>query len=157
MYAEREPLADKSQTASRIKSLVKRYYTDLDSAVVSGISLSGDSVPLSSLPLSDYFNFVRKIPYRRDVKPIEVIARPKHILTYRNLGMDCKKKAILMGSYFQSHGIPYRFIGSSQREDRKVHHIFPQIKQNGKWLNADATYSDYRLYEPKRLTYCEVL
>jgi len=156
MYETREPLADKYQTASRIKSLVNTYYKDLDGVLVSGIS-SSSPVPLSSLPLDQYYSFVRRIPYRRDTKPIEVIARPYHILKYRDLGMDCKKKAILMGAYFKKHNIPFRFIGSSNRADKKVHHIFPQIKKDGRWQNADATYNDYRLFQPKTTTHAEVL
>jgi len=155
MIETREPLQNKTQTANSIKNLVNRYYTDLDDVFVSGGVSKIQS--LSELPLDQYYNFVRKIPYRRDKKPIEVISRPYHILKYRDLGMDCKKKAILMAAYFKKHKIPYRFIGSSNRADKRVHHIFPQIKRGRKWVNTDATYPDYHLYQPKTMTYAEVL
>jgi hypothetical protein len=149
MLESREPLFDKLQTSNRIKSLCKKFNGDLNGT--------------RSLTPYQFFEMVRKIPYRKDPKPIEVVARPKHILNHQNLGMDCKKKAILLGSYFEANKIPYRFIGSSRRQDKKIHHIFPQAMcdKDGNltddWTNFDATYSTYSIAMPKAVTAYEVL
>lgn len=150
MIETREPLAAKEQTAARIKDLIDKYYTDLDICFLSG-------VPLSELSLPQYFNFVKNIPYRRDKQPIEIIARPYHCIKYRDLGLDCKKKSILMGAFAKVNRIPYRFIGSSRRPDKKVHHIFPQVKIEGVWRNIDATYPQNKIFEQKTCTYSEEL
>jgi len=150
MFKESQPLYDKSETAARIKELIRDYHSDLDI-----IKLDGQ--PISALPIADFFDFVRNIKYRIDPKPIEVIARPAHILRYKNLGMDCKKKAILCGAYCKCNGIKYRFIGSSRREDKKVHHIFPQIYHSGQWINFDATYPENEIGESKPVTHAEQL
>jgi len=159
MHETREPLLDKLQTSNVIKKLVKSYATDLDTIYTE----SGK--PLSSLSLKSFFNLVRKIPYRRDIKPIEIVARPFFIIKHRRLGMDCKKKTALMASWFFLHHIPYRFIGSSKRPDKEIHHIFPQaqclpnenLTAPGDWRNYDATYSNYYPDQTKKVTAFEVL
>lgn len=146
----REPLFDRINTAKKIKDIIFHYADDLKNIYV-------DNVPLSDFTLEKFFDYVKNIKYRRDTKPIEVISRPYYIIKHKNLGMDCKKKTILLSCFFSLNNIPYRLIGSSRRIDKKVHHIFPQIKIYGQWKNADATYSDYDLFEPKEVTYSEVL
>jgi hypothetical protein len=156
MIENKEPLRDKYQTANRIKSLVRDYANDLKA--VSVVNGKGQK-RLCDLSLADFFNYVKNIPYRKDPSPLEIISRPYHILQHQNLGMDCKKKSILMGAYCKLNGIPFRFIASSKRKDKKVHHIFPQIydESAGQWRNIDATYPEYRPFEKKILTYAEVL
>jgi hypothetical protein len=154
MYESKEPLRNKYQTARVIKDLVNDYKNDLRAVKV----LKGHrEIPINDLSLKDYFNYVKNIPYRQDRNPLEIVVRPYYILKHQNLGMDCKKKAILIGSYCKLNNIPFRFIGSSKRSDKKVHHIFPQILLNGEWKNFDATYDYYKPFERKNLTYAEVL
>jgi len=154
-----EPLKDKEQTAEEIKKLVENYYGDLDLITIQ--AKDGRNMKLSALSLPQFFNFVRRIPYRRDPsRPVarEVISRPYYLVKYKNLGGDCKKKTLLIGSFLKRNSIPFRFIGSSQRKDKKVHHIFPQAWIDGIWQNVDATYNNYMLFQPKKdLTYAEVL
>jgi hypothetical protein len=111
----------------------------------------------SDLSLQEFFNLVKDIPYRRDPRPVEVVARPYYLFKHRNLGIDCKKKTIAMASYLKANGIPYRLIGSSNRPDRKIHHIFPQALIDGEFKNVDATYSQYRLFQAKNVTAWEEL
>jgi hypothetical protein len=160
MYEEREPLFDKLQTSRAIKALVEKYADDLRGVYVEE---GGKKIPVSRLSIVDYFDVVRLIPYRKDTKPIEIISRPHHILKYRGLGMDCKKKSILMASFFKLRNIPFRFIGSSRRPDKKIHHIFTQAKVNpdgtrsNKFVNYDSTYKHYRPAMEKKVTAFEVL
>jgi Transglutaminase-like superfamily len=157
MYYAHEPLTDKDQTAKRIKLLVEQFHGDLDRVFVP--LKDGGVQKMSDMTLQKFYDFVRLIPYRRDPSrpPREVVARPYHIIKHRSLGMDCKKKAILLGSFLRCQGVPVRYIGSSQRKDHKVHHIFCQAFLNGLWKNVDATYRDYRLFQPKQVTFSEVL
>lgn len=140
--------------------LIERFSGDLD---IVKVSRRGRAVPLSSLDLPSYYNLVRSIPYRRDREPVEVVSRPYHIFRHRSLGMDCKKKAILLGAYCKRNGIPYRLVASSRRPDKRMHHVFPQgmIQLSGntspQWVNLDATYPNYRLGMQKQATAAEVL
>lgn len=158
MIVVSEPLTDKDETAARIKYLVNRFHGDLDKIY---IPYNGSPIRSSELPLEAYYDFVRLIPYRRDPTrpyPREVVSRPYYLLKHNHVGLDCKKKAILIGSYLHYNDIPYRFIASSQRRDKKVHHIFPQAKIGGTWRNIDATYPEFTLFDSKNdVTYSEVL
>jgi hypothetical protein len=154
MYEMREPLTDKQQTADRIRELITRFAADLDNIY---IERKGKKYPLSSLSLKEYFSFVAAIPYRKDTAPIEVVARPRHIINHRKLGMDCKKKTVLMGSYCELHGLPYRLVCSSRRADKKVHHIFPQVRLHGEYQNIDATYPDNKIFDSKVCTHAELI
>jgi hypothetical protein len=159
VYINRVPLENKEQTAEEIKKLVDTFHTDLNALFLE--KMDGRRMKLSDLPLPKFFNFVRTIPYRRDpVKPVarEIVARPYYLVKHNRIGLDCKKKAILIGSWLRANAVPFRFIGSSQRNDKKVHHIFPQAWIEGTWKNVDATYPDYMLFQPKNdLTFAEVL
>jgi len=146
----REPLTDKYSTTDTMRELVNTFSSDLDHIYI-------NDQKASALPLDQFFDYVRKIKYRQDHKPVEVIARPNHILRYSYLGMDCKKKTLLLSSWAKQNKIPFRFIASSKRKDKKIHHIFPQLKINNQWLNVDATYPDYKLGEPKTVTHYEVI
>lgn len=151
MHELLEPLYDKKQTADSIKNLVNRYNTDLDLVTVDGRKLSNFS-------LEEIFNFVRDIPYRKDKKPVEIIARPYLIIKHNQLGMDCKKKTILLASWCKRNNFSYRFLGSSMRRDKKICHIFPQIFLDGQWRNIDATYKDYKIFDIKKnITAVEIL
>jgi hypothetical protein len=154
MIVETEPLFDKKQTSDKIKKIVAKFYTDL--AAVEIIQ-DGEPIRAADMDLNQFYNFVRSIPYRRDKKPREIIARPFLILKHNRLGMDCKKKTILIGAWARWHNIPCRYIGSSTRADHKIHHIFPQLKISGDWINVDATYPEYRIGEKKVVTKAEIL
>jgi hypothetical protein len=143
-------LDSKDQTGKEMYRLIDNYSGDLHNIKVNGS-------PISELNLFDFFNFVKNIPYRRDIKGIEVVSRPGKIVQHKNTGMDCKKKSILISSYLKKRGIPFRLIASSKRPDKRIHHVFPQMKIDDKWYNMDATYSDYKPLQLKTLTKAEVL
>lgn len=156
MIVSREPLKDKEQTAKKIYQIVNEFYLDLHSVMVP-VKKRGQTLRASDLSLQEFFDIVRNIPYRRDPRPVEVVARPYYLFKHQKLGIDCKKKAILIASYLKANGIPFRFIGSSNRPDRRIHHIFPQALIDGEYKNVDATYSQYRLFQPKNVTAWEEL
>ena len=158
MFAVKKPLNSKDITATEIADLIEQFYTDLDQVYTDGPG--GKKIPMSSLTLPAFFDLVKNIPYRRDPSrpPVEVIARPYYLFKFAHLGLDCKKKAILIGAWLRRHAAAFRLIGSSQRKDKKVHHIFPEMFFRGSWLPVDATYSRYKLFGIKNdLTKKEVL
>lgn len=104
---------------------------------------------------------VRKIPYRRDDSPIEVVARPKYLIERAAGGLDCKKKAVLLGAWLNANGFQplkdWRFVAMSSKPSGQIHHVFPQVNMAGEWKNADATYRYMRLMQRKKATAMEVL
>lgn len=149
-------LTNKRQTAEEMYRLVRQYSSDLHHIYV---LRGGKMVALSALPIWEFFDFVRLLKYKVDCKPIEIILRPSKIieLARAGIGIDCKKKAILIASYLKEKKLPYRFIASSNRQDKQVHHVFPQLQFAGEWLNFDATYAKFRPFERRPTTKTEVL
>ncbi|MFA5235077.1 MAG: transglutaminase domain-containing protein [Sulfurimonas sp.] len=143
-------LRNKDQTGIEMYRLIDQYAGDIDYIKVRGI-------PLSEFSLFEFFNFVKNIPYRQDIKGIEVVSRPEKIIDKKSVGMDCKKKSILISAYLKNRGIPFRLIASSKRPDKRIHHVFPQMKIDNEWQNMDATYSDYKPLQIKKLTKAQVL
>lgn len=131
-----EDLNTRAQTAKSIYKSAK-YWRDL------GSGLDTD--------LKTWFDFVRQIPYREDTEAAEIVGRPKYLLNDELFprGLDCKKKAVLIGAWLEAHGIPWRLVTVSEKKNKEIHHIFPQAFINGTWKNIDATYEDYELFEPK--------
>lgn len=134
-------------------SLVCSYATDLKHITFRG-------KPLCDLSLPEIYKFVKSIPYKRDIAPVETISRPVRSISAIPLsgGLDCKKKAILIGAWALCNGIPFQFVASSNSKTKRVHHVYPQLKLSGTWKTADATYSHYILFRdnPKE-TYREIL
>ena len=141
------PLNSRFRTVKEIKYAVNHFYKDLL-----------NFPDLIKKNIEEYFDFVRKIPYVRDIPKTEIVSRPDYLLTLFP-ALDCKKKAILMASYMRLKFGPgsYRFVTSSNRPDGKIGHIFTQIFNGSRWINADATYSNNKLGEPKKVTNFEIM
>lgn len=138
-----EPLKNAKQTASKIAFLIRKYSPDL-----SYISLKTPDgrKKLNDMTLSGFFNVVKDIPYKIDEKPVELVGRPYRLLTERLGGLDCKKKTVLMAAYCKENGIPFQLVGSSNRPDKRIHHIFPRALIRKKWRVIDATYPHNKLF-----------
>jgi hypothetical protein len=149
-----EPLRNKEQSILRIFQICRQFHGDLD---LIALPRGSSEVSLSSLDLLDYYDFVRSMPYRQDVEPIEVVARPQIIVErfLSGIGRDCKKASVMLGSYFTKKRIRWRLVTMSSRPDRQMHHIFPQIFLEGEWGNMDATYSYMRPLQAKTVTAAE--
>ena len=141
------PLRSKYRTVKEIKTAVNTYYSDLNAFP--------DIVKMS---FPQYYNYVKNIPYVRDVPQAEVVSRPKFLLTIFP-ALDCKKKSILIASFMRlKHGHDsYRFVMSSNRPDGQVGHIFTQILDGENWINADATYSNNVIGSKKKVTHFEIV
>jgi hypothetical protein len=147
MQVELTTLFDKYQTVAEIKKMIRDFHRDLL-----------EFPALIGMNINEYYDFVKNIPYVRDVKKIEITSRPKYLLTMFD-ALDCKKKSILMGSYMKlNHGDKsYRLCLSSNSPDKNIKHIFTQIFLNGNWINADATYSKNKIGQKKRVTNFEIV
>jgi len=144
MIVKKARLTDKAQTGREMYRLTHQFHTDLPAE-------------LKKKSFNDFFNLVKNMRYHRDLKPIEVVARPKYLLSGFDKGLDCKKKAILIGAYLKAKKIPFRFVAVSQVPSGRIHHVFPQAKIGGNWINTDATYPEYYPGQPKKVTAFEVL
>ncbi len=133
-------------TGEEMYRLAKTYASDL-----------GNNLDKS---LERWFNVVLEIPYMDDSKLMqnpsdEILARPKYLLNPAIFpALDCKKKAILIGAWCagQNPPVPFRFIAVSEKPDKKIHHVFTQVRQFPGWITADPTYSNYKLGEGKPQT-----
>jgi hypothetical protein len=141
------PLKSKYRTVQEIKFAVNNFSGDL-------LEFPG----LMNMSLNQYYDFVKKIPYKRDVENNEVVSRPIYLLTIFP-ALDCKKKSILFASFMLLRYGPgsYRFVLSSNRPDGKISHIFTQINVSGEWINADATYNKNVLGSKKKVTNFEIV
>lgn len=145
-------LTDKRQTGQEMTRLVRDYAQDLQQL------RNAQGVPLADLSLPQFFNFVRQIQYRQDRQGVEIVTRPWHSLsTSWRQGLDCKKKAILIASWLQLRGIPWRFVAVSSRPDRDIHHVIVEAWQGGSWKEIDATYPQNSLGISKNWTAKETL
>lgn len=142
-YIRKRPLFKRSQSAKEMKKMVRNFSSDLEK--------------FAHLPFDVYFDIVRKMPYEKDRKGVEVVKSPRE--TFKAGKGDCKKKAVLVASYANNRWGPksWRFVASSNRPDKRITHVFPEIKIGGKWLNADATYPRFYFGKPKKITRYEIL
>jgi hypothetical protein len=136
-----QPLNGCTATVKGIKYLCKRYRKDIPEKL------------LQKKPV-EFFGWMKNIKYTRDTKPVEVIIRPKWLLSPYGLikGMDCKKKATVTKCYLDSKKLKNRLVLMSNRPDKKMHHILNQVKTKNGWKNFDTTYSHNRPFQPRKVT-----
>lgn len=114
---------------------------------------------LKGKTLQEIFDFISKdIRYLADPMQlkaleggsIELLRSPKQTLIA--MAGDCDCKAVLSGSIFEKNNIPYRIAISSSREDKKFHHVYPEVFLKGEWRTFDPTYNYNYLWEEKPFT-----
>ena len=136
----------KEGTGEMMISLVESFFSDLG--------------PLLGESLQDFFALVASIPYKNDFELLpstdenqsELISRPKYLLDNSIFEkLDCKKKAILMASWAEGNGTPWRFIAVQEIGFPSYHHVFTQMKLGEGWFNVDPTFPGFKLFEPKPL------
>lgn len=136
--AQVDPHGGYAGTALAIVAMAKKYASDLHSYA--------DTDP------RDFFELVRRIPYRMDEaipflggkNPGEILARPGLLLNNDLFpALDCKKKSLLQAAQAEMAMVPWRLVVIQEVGASDFHHIFPQIKVFGKWHNADATFPEY--------------
>ena len=123
---ESRPLESVEQTAAQMVRLVKQYAADL-----------GEK---SSWPLPRFFRFVADLEYRADPKGHESLSRPALAMQESWPWRDCDDKAIMIASWCWLNKIPFKFMASSKRPDKTLHHTWVMCEMFGKQLPLDATY-----------------
>lgn len=107
-----------------------------------------------SLPV--FFKYVAALPYKKDPANIESISRPGLSMRPAWPWRDCDDKSILLGSWCAANGIPFRFIASSNRPDKNLHHVFVQAYLK-KPIFLDATYKKNILGDVPKHTFLKPL
>lgn len=102
--------------------------------------------------LQQVFDYVSKgVPYVPDPTHVpiagyndfEMLKAPDKTIWF---GGDCDDKAILLGCILERKGIPYRFVVTSSKPDKSLHHIYLEVLVEGQWLPFDATYPKNRIF-----------
>jgi hypothetical protein len=110
-----------------------------------------DVAPYSLSDPQAVFDFVKNLPYRRDVDfcgSQECLQRPKYTIG----GGDCDDKSVFAGAAFDLLSIPWRFVTSSFRPDGEQEHIYLEIYVDGEWKPFDATYPRNTIYTERTNT-----
>lgn len=112
---------------------------------------AGDVGRWASVPLSDFFDLVRRGSYNRepDGWGAQVLARPSLTIHKRAPVVACANKAIILASWAQLHGIPWRLVAVGRIAGRSPHHVFPEMFIGGAWRPVDATYRWSVLFAPR--------
>jgi hypothetical protein len=116
----------------KIEFLSKEYYQDIKDY---------------DKPFTEFFNFIKDIPYKPDPPGDELVMRPLRLFE-RNAG-DCDDKTVAFMSYFIYHNLTTGFSLVSQSDKRNYHHIFCFVVVDGQKLDIDATYSKNRPFEKR--------
>lgn len=135
-------LQSPEQTAAQMVRLSQVYKNDL-----------GDK---ARWDLPRFFKYVADLPYRKDPRAIESLSRPALSMRENWPWRDCDDKSILLGAWCAFNGIPFRFIASSNRPDKNLHHVFLQA-QFKEPIFLDATYKKNILGEVPQHTFLKPL
>ncbi|MBE7410551.1 MAG: hypothetical protein L6Q54_15665 [Leptospiraceae bacterium] len=128
------PLKDYIQTVETVLRLAKDYTIDL--------------IPFYGMTIFAFYNYVRRLPYISDPVGKETVSRPKYTLDINWTGArDCDDKTVPILAKAIILNIPSRAVVCGEME--RPHHIYPEIKINGNWMVADATYPERCLFDKK--------
>jgi hypothetical protein len=142
MKITRGPLQSAQATAAEMARLSVQYAADL-----------GEK---SSWPLQRIFAYVKNLPYRRDPQNVESLARPAYTMRRNFPWRDCDDKAIILGAWCSANLIPFRFLASSRRPDKTLHHVFLEAQAGAAPIILDATYPSHKLGSLARNDYTDV-
>ena len=123
MYKTIKPLDSVYSTGAEMRRLVETYCIDLGAWL--------------AVPFMQFYRHVCFLPYVPDPDNVETVSRPAYTLNGNYGPRDCDDKAVLCASWWHGHGRPVRFVASSTKPDKKLHHVFLQL-DNGVFI--DATY-----------------
>jgi hypothetical protein len=142
MKISRGPLKSAQATAAEMARLAVQYSSDL-----------GEK---SSWALQKIFGYVKNLPYRRDPENTESLARPALSMRPGFPWRDCDDKAIILGAWCAANMIPFRFLASSRRPDKSLHHVFLEAQAGAAPIILDATYPSHKLGALARTDYTKI-
>ena len=129
------PLIDVTQTLGEMYRLAEQYQNDL--------------APFLGLNLVQFYNHVKNIPFRPDPYGNEYVQRPAATLHGLSKYADCDDKSICLMSYCMAKEIPARFVCISEEILKPLHHVYLEIRVNGKWYPVDPTYPENQILTEK--------
>lgn len=119
------PLKNVKYTGRLMKRLAVRYVNDV--------------APYAHMSVNQFFDKLKRIPWRSDGKGREKLQRPYHTLAQNGIGGDCDDKNIALGAFLHLHGIPFRFVALAT--NGRYHHVATEAHIDGKYIHLDPTYS----------------
>ena len=141
MVVKLTPLGSVFQTGAEMRRLSVQYNNDL--------------APFKLFSLPQFFDYLAKLPYISDPNGIEFIQRPAASLSKDARHRDCDCKAIALGAflYMQQLGKRFRFVATSKKIDRTLHHVLIEWDcGNGCCIYLDATYPKNKMFMAKKYT-----
>jgi hypothetical protein len=123
-------------TVGEMKRLIRTYASDTDRYGFKNVF--------------DVFDFVRRIPYVRDVDAgyDELLKRP----SAGARSGDCDDKTIFAAAALSGLGIGSRIVAVSYRTDLQLGHVYLEVFTGGEWKPFDATYPENRIFEERPYT-----
>lgn len=125
MIERTRQLSNVNQTGAEMSRLVREYWTDL------GWWLTR--------PFNEFYRYVCKLPYIPDPPGVETVSRPAYTLRRDYSPRDCDDKAVLIAAWLHGNGRRCRFVASSTKPNKQLHHVFVQLDDG---TLIDATYSE---------------
>ena len=116
-------LTNVKQTGQQMQRLVCSYWPDLG--------------PWLAVPFMEFYRHVCELPYIPDPPGVETVSRPAYTLDAAYCPRDCDDKSVLIACWWHGNGEPIRFVATSTKPNKQLHHVFCQLK-NG--LFIDSTY-----------------
>lgn len=124
-------------------TLPARTSSDILRRMVGLVRRTAEDVAAWALvPLDEFFRMVSRGHYNRepDNWRAQVLARPAATISKTVPVIACANKAIIVASWAQMNGIPWRLVAVSRARGRSPHHVFPELYIGGEWRPVDATY-----------------
>jgi hypothetical protein len=126
------------KTVGAMREMVNKYYSDV--------------APWAFYSLDDFFDLVKKLPYKMEEKNwnTQILQRPKFTIARVAPVVACANKAILMGAYLKLQGVPFGFAVSANSSNAPFGHVFNWANLFGKRVFIDATYPDNIIFLEKK-------
>lgn len=139
-----DALRSRKQTGKQIYAIAKKFKRDLE--------------PFKEWSLDQFYDYVHSIPFSTDPVNTEIVSRPAYLLDREIFpALDCKKKTILLASFFELQGWDYLLVASSENSG-DPHHVFILLWNGEDWVPVDATLEKDYLYAPKpEIIHAEIL
>lgn len=118
-----------------------------------------DMAPWAGESLEAIYGRIRRGAYVREADEwnAQLLARPSLTISRRVPVTACANKAIMLASWAQLRGMPWRLVAVGNRVGAPPHHVFPELFIGGAWRAADPTYPWNALFHsrayPVRVTY----
>jgi hypothetical protein len=130
MQEKTVPLVSVIQTGKEMHRLIVKYADD--------IALN------AAMPLREFYEHVKMIPYGPDPAGQEYLRRPQASMLGLGPGEDCDDKCIMMAAWAVLNNVPWKIIATGR--ENKVRHVFPLFFIEGEWRPVDATYPRNTLF-----------